>query len=61
MFNYPMKFQNFLFPLAKQYGVKEVVEGIEYEFYVIAINLSGTGKPSTPSDFVTAGDPKSES
>ncbi|MCI4375310.1 hypothetical protein PGIGA_G00107990 [Pangasianodon gigas] len=43
---------------AKQYGVKDVVEGIEYEFRVIAINFSGAGEPSSPSDFVIARDPK---
>ncbi|XP_076125294.1 immunoglobulin-like and fibronectin type III domain-containing protein 1 [Alosa pseudoharengus] len=43
---------------AKEYGVKDVVEGIEYEFRVSAINFSGAGEPSTPSDFVFARDPK---
>ncbi|KAK2857886.1 hypothetical protein Q7C36_005805 [Tachysurus vachellii] len=43
---------------AKQYGVKDVVEGTEYEFRVIAINFSGAGEPSSPSDFVKARDPK---
>lgn len=37
-----------------------MVEGNEYEFRVIAINFSGAGEPSTPSDFVMARDPKSE-
>ena len=46
---------------AKQYGVKDVVEGIEYEFRVSAINFSGAGEPSSPSEFVIARDPKSES
>ncbi|XP_053354704.1 immunoglobulin-like and fibronectin type III domain-containing protein 1 isoform X2 [Clarias gariepinus] len=43
---------------AKQYAVTDVVEGIEYEFRVIAINFSGAGEPSSPSDFVIARDPK---
>ncbi|XP_062400978.1 immunoglobulin-like and fibronectin type III domain-containing protein 1 [Sardina pilchardus] len=43
---------------AKEYGVKDVVEGIEYEFRVSAINFSGAGEPSTPSEFVFARDPK---
>uniref|UniRef100_A0A3Q3AYP7 Immunoglobulin-like and fibronectin type III domain-containing protein 1 n=1 Tax=Kryptolebias marmoratus TaxID=37003 RepID=A0A3Q3AYP7_KRYMA len=42
----------------KQYGVKDVVEGIEYEFRVSAINTSGVGEPSVPSEFVIARDPK---
>ncbi|XP_022597713.1 immunoglobulin-like and fibronectin type III domain-containing protein 1 [Seriola dumerili] len=42
----------------KKYAVKEVVEGIEYEFRVSAINISGAGEPSTPSEFVIARDPK---
>nr|XP_055068172.1 immunoglobulin-like and fibronectin type III domain-containing protein 1 [Misgurnus anguillicaudatus] len=42
----------------KQYEVKDVVEGMEYEFRVSAINFSGTGEPSSPSEFVTARDPK---
>ncbi|XP_037535708.1 immunoglobulin-like and fibronectin type III domain-containing protein 1 [Nematolebias whitei] len=42
----------------RQYGVKDVVEGIEYEFRVSAINTSGVGEPSTPSEFVIARDPK---
>lgn len=44
----------------KKYAVKDVVEGIEYEFRVSAINISGAGEPSTPSEFVIARDPKSE-
>ncbi|KAM4583488.1 immunoglobulin-like and fibronectin type III domain-containing protein 1 [Fundulus diaphanus] len=43
---------------AKQYAVKDVVEGIEYEFRVSAINMSGVGEPSVPSEFVIARDPK---
>ncbi|KAI5109120.1 immunoglobulin-like and fibronectin type III domain containing 1, tandem duplicate 1 isoform X3, partial [Silurus meridionalis] len=42
----------------KQYGVKDIVEGIEYEFRVTAINFSGAGEPSSPCDFVKARDPK---
>uniref|UniRef100_A0A8C7C7F6 Immunoglobulin like and fibronectin type III domain containing 1, tandem duplicate 3 n=1 Tax=Oncorhynchus kisutch TaxID=8019 RepID=A0A8C7C7F6_ONCKI len=38
--------------------VKDVIEGIEYEFRVAAINISGAGEPSTPSEFVIARDPK---
>lgn len=51
----------FFLPPGKQYGVKDVIEGIEYEFRVSAINFSGPGEPSSPSDFVVARDPKSES
>lgn len=47
-------------PTGKQYAVKDVVEGIEYEFRVSAINISGSGEPSPPSEFVFARDPKSE-
>ncbi|XP_068449669.1 immunoglobulin-like and fibronectin type III domain-containing protein 1 [Clinocottus analis] len=42
----------------KTYAVKDVVEGIEYEFRVSAINISGAGEPSSPSIFVFARDPK---
>nr|XP_054587588.1 immunoglobulin-like and fibronectin type III domain-containing protein 1 [Nothobranchius furzeri] len=42
----------------KQCAVKDVVEGIEYEFRVSAINTSGAGEPSAPSEFVIARDPK---
>ncbi|XP_041638138.1 immunoglobulin-like and fibronectin type III domain-containing protein 1 [Cheilinus undulatus] len=42
----------------KKYAVKDVVEGIEYEFRVFAINISGAGEPSSPSEFVFARDPK---
>lgn len=50
----------FEMPTEKKYAVKDVVEGIEYEFRVSAINISGAGEPSTPSEFVIARDPKSE-
>ncbi|XP_053724191.1 immunoglobulin-like and fibronectin type III domain-containing protein 1 [Synchiropus splendidus] len=42
----------------KQYAVKDVVEGMEYEFRASAINNSGAGEFSTPSEFVFAKDPK---
>nr|XP_029132597.1 immunoglobulin-like and fibronectin type III domain-containing protein 1 [Labrus bergylta] len=42
----------------KGFGVKDVVEGMEYEFRVSAINNSGAGEFSTPSEFVFARDPK---
>ncbi|XP_078110006.1 immunoglobulin-like and fibronectin type III domain-containing protein 1 [Sander vitreus] len=42
----------------KKYAVKDVVAGMEYEFRVTAINLSGVGESSNPSEFVFARDPK---
>ncbi|XP_010766776.1 immunoglobulin-like and fibronectin type III domain-containing protein 1 [Notothenia coriiceps] len=42
----------------KKYAVKDVVVGMEYEFRVSAINLSGVGENSSASDFVFARDPK---
>ena len=45
---------------ARTYAVKDVVEGFSYEFRVSAINISGAGEPSVPSEFVFARDPKSE-
>ncbi|XP_056157206.1 immunoglobulin-like and fibronectin type III domain-containing protein 1 [Lampris incognitus] len=42
----------------KKYAVKDVVEGMEYEFRVAAVNISGVGEPSAPSEFVIARDPK---
>lgn len=53
------KMQISFFSAAKGYGVKDVVEGMEYEFRVSAINNSGAGEFSTPSEFVFARDPKS--
>uniref|UniRef100_A0A665T8E6 Immunoglobulin like and fibronectin type III domain containing 1, tandem duplicate 1 n=1 Tax=Echeneis naucrates TaxID=173247 RepID=A0A665T8E6_ECHNA len=38
--------------------IRDVVEGIEYEFRVSAINNSGAGEFSPPSEFVFARDPK---
>ncbi|XP_055077636.1 immunoglobulin-like and fibronectin type III domain-containing protein 1 [Periophthalmus magnuspinnatus] len=38
--------------------VKDVIEGMEYEFRVAAINNSGAGEFSVPSEFVFARDPK---
>lgn len=46
---------------AKKYACKDVIEGMEYEFRVSAINISGAGEPSTPSEIVFARDPKSNS
>ncbi|XP_030585427.1 immunoglobulin-like and fibronectin type III domain-containing protein 1 [Archocentrus centrarchus] len=43
---------------AKEFAVKDVVEGMEYEFRVSAINNSGAGEFSSPSEFVFARDPK---
>ncbi|XP_034066740.1 immunoglobulin-like and fibronectin type III domain-containing protein 1 [Gymnodraco acuticeps] len=42
----------------KKFAVKDVVVGMEYEFRVSAINLSGVGEYSNASDFVFARDPK---
>ncbi|KAM9351009.1 immunoglobulin-like and fibronectin type III domain-containing protein 1 [Symphorus nematophorus] len=42
----------------KKCAVKDVVAGMEYEFRVTAINLSGAGEFSSPSEFVFARDPK---
>lgn len=43
----------------KKYAVRDVVEGMAYEFRVCAINLSGAGEFSNASEFVFARDPKS--
>lgn len=42
----------------KTYTVTDVVAGMEYEFRVTAINISGAGEFSSPSEFVFARDPK---
>ncbi|KAM4563100.1 immunoglobulin-like and fibronectin type III domain-containing protein 1 isoform 2-T2 [Odontesthes bonariensis] len=42
----------------KKYAVRDVVESVEYEFRVSAINLSGAGEYSNASEFVLARDPK---
>ncbi|KAK1900777.1 Immunoglobulin-like and fibronectin type III domain containing protein 1 [Dissostichus eleginoides] len=39
------------------YAVKDVTEGAEYEFRVAAINESGAGDPSPPSEMVCAKNP----
>ncbi|XP_034725244.1 immunoglobulin-like and fibronectin type III domain-containing protein 1 isoform X3 [Etheostoma cragini] len=39
------------------YAVKDVTEGAEYEFRVSAINESGSGDPSPPSEMVCAKNP----
>uniref|UniRef100_A0A672R9W4 Immunoglobulin like and fibronectin type III domain containing 1, tandem duplicate 2 n=1 Tax=Sinocyclocheilus grahami TaxID=75366 RepID=A0A672R9W4_SINGR len=38
--------------------VKDVIEGVEYEFRVSAINTCGPGEPSGPSECAIARDPK---
>lgn len=42
------------------YAVKDVTEGTEYEFRVSAINESGSGDPSPPSEMVCAKNPNSK-
>ncbi|XP_060724110.1 immunoglobulin-like and fibronectin type III domain-containing protein 1.1 isoform X4 [Tachysurus vachellii] len=42
----------------KKYPCKDVIEGMEYEFRVSAINISGAGESSLPSETVFARDPK---
>ncbi|XP_059923606.1 immunoglobulin-like and fibronectin type III domain-containing protein 1 isoform X2 [Gadus macrocephalus] len=42
----------------KTHAVKDVVESMEYEFRVAAVNQSGVGEFSNPSEFVFARDPK---
>uniref|UniRef100_A0AAY4BQA8 Immunoglobulin like and fibronectin type III domain containing 1, tandem duplicate 2 n=1 Tax=Denticeps clupeoides TaxID=299321 RepID=A0AAY4BQA8_9TELE len=49
---------NLVNPPEEPIKVKDVFEGAEYEFRVVAINVSGAGEPSLPSDFVFARDPK---
>uniref|UniRef100_A0A3P8YW56 Immunoglobulin like and fibronectin type III domain containing 1, tandem duplicate 2 n=1 Tax=Esox lucius TaxID=8010 RepID=A0A3P8YW56_ESOLU len=41
-----------------KYAVADVVAGHEYEFRVIAINISGLSEPSASSEFIFARDPK---
>ncbi|XP_006782920.1 immunoglobulin-like and fibronectin type III domain-containing protein 1 [Neolamprologus brichardi] len=40
-----------------KYAVKDITEGSEYEFRVTAINESGSGDPSPPSEMVCAKNP----
>ena len=42
------------------HAVKDVTEGAEYEFRVAAINESGAGDPSPPSEMVCAKNPNSK-
>lgn len=42
------------------YAVKDITEGAEYEFRVSAINESGSGDPSPPSEMVWAKNPNSK-
>ncbi|XP_069046346.1 immunoglobulin-like and fibronectin type III domain-containing protein 1 isoform X1 [Lepisosteus oculatus] len=41
----------------KKFTVRDIVEGQQYEFRVAAVNASGIGEPSVPSDFIFARDP----
>uniref|UniRef100_A0A8C7C1U7 Immunoglobulin like and fibronectin type III domain containing 1, tandem duplicate 1 n=1 Tax=Oncorhynchus kisutch TaxID=8019 RepID=A0A8C7C1U7_ONCKI len=52
------KGSNLWSPVNPEFGVKDVIEGMEYEFRVAAINNSGAGEFGTPSEFVFARDPK---
>uniref|UniRef100_A0A673ZDY6 Immunoglobulin-like and fibronectin type III domain-containing protein 1 n=1 Tax=Salmo trutta TaxID=8032 RepID=A0A673ZDY6_SALTR len=52
------KGSNIWSPVNPELGVKDVIEGMEYEFRVAAINNSGAGEFGTPSEFVFARDPK---
>ncbi|KAG2470302.1 TITIN protein, partial [Polypterus senegalus] len=40
-----------------EYNVLRLIEGVEYQFRVMATNIVGTGPPSEPSDPVLAADP----
>lgn len=40
------------------FTVLRLLEGVEYQFRVMAVNAAGTGPPSEPSDPVLASDPK---
>ncbi|XP_053354707.1 immunoglobulin-like and fibronectin type III domain-containing protein 1 [Clarias gariepinus] len=42
----------------KKFTVTDVMQGVEYEFRVIAINTCGPGEPSGPSESVFARDPQ---
>lgn len=50
----------FIFTADVNYAVKDVTEGAEYEFRVLAINESGAGDPSPPSAIVCAKNPNSK-
>ncbi|KAJ8395359.1 hypothetical protein AAFF_G00033440 [Aldrovandia affinis] len=41
----------------EKYAVRDVIEGAEYQFRVSAINVSGAGDPSGPSELVCAKNP----
>lgn len=43
-----------------QYNVTGLTEGNRYEFRVVAVNEAGPGKPSKPSNSITAKVPKCE-
>lgn len=50
----------FILFLDVKYAVKDITEGTEYEFRVSAINESGSGDPSPPSEMVCAKNPNSK-